>query len=702
LESTEGLETIPIEIRNQGTKSIAQYILDLRKSQTSNPLYRTKLMVVGYENVGKTTILDCLFPMEDIGETKGILQKTEYLIELQGKHFRKYKSKELDKIDREIIVENKQWNVEKIKETGLELIPLDNNNQKKMDINFKDEETRDKWFERLKRVILNSATHGIEIHNQVLRNQKKLKIVGELVKNLHATNNQQKFASSIDVSIWDFAGQHDYYNNHHYFLSTRSIFLVLWKMKDGKDGLKSLDFWFKSLSAHLQHNPTLTNGKPYFSILVVGTFLDDQNVDKSEESNKSRVQEIEEIARTNGIHYPIQIYEVSCSTLKNIDELKQSIYSTALTHGYMGEKLPIGYLKIKKSIEELRDQEKFKNLPIISLQELIEVCQTNSEKDLSFEFEFNEDFVKRGLNLLNQWGTCVYFDEPKELSDYVVLKPEFLTKEIMGKLFSPDLSKHLKDGILSHSNLKLFWKDYMDKAEILMTLMEKFEVCFKLKEDEGKPFEDQRSLIVSRLPENEPNDLSNYWPITIPRGEIEIERIFSCNQVPSEMASRLLVRFHKKIVDNIIWRRGILLKHVGNQNENVLCLLEVKMEENLFEIKIRGKERNECLEMMKYVYEEVKIVSGNYGGVKWKECVRSPHCSKGLIDLDSIEKDCKLDLTNRKLICPITHFPIYGEELLFKTGLLDTLENQENIGIIFFFFFLIIKIINLLLLLFLF
>jgi len=56
LESTEGLEIIPIEIRNQGTKSIVQYILDLCKSPNSNPLYRTKLMAVGFENVGKTTI----------------------------------------------------------------------------------------------------------------------------------------------------------------------------------------------------------------------------------------------------------------------------------------------------------------------------------------------------------------------------------------------------------------------------------------------------------------------------------------------------------------------------------------------------------------------------------------------------------------------------------------------------------------------
>jgi len=662
-------------------------------------------MVVGYENVGKTTILDCLFPIQDIVEAKKkrSLGKKECLIELQGKYFRKYKSKEFNKDYKEIILENKQWNVEKIKETGLELIPVTDKNEKKREIYFKDQQTRDKWIERLKRVTLNAATHGIEIQDQILQsqNQNKSIISGKLSKifrnsslrasslrslsfrsSLNSSSDQQNLTPNIDVSIWDFAGQHEYYHNHHYFLSIRSIFLVLWKMKEeknGKNGLEGLKFWFKSLSSHLPHDSTsLTNGKPYFSIIVVGTFLDDENVDKSEESKILRAQKIQEIAKSNGIDYSIQIYEVDCSTLKNIDELKQGIYETAFNHGYMGEKLPIGYLKMKNSIEELRDQDKFKNLPIIEIQELIDYNKTNST------FEFDDEFVKRGLKLLHEWGTCIYFDEPKELSNYVVLKPEFLAREVMGKLFKPDLRKNFKDGILNHSDLNIFWLSYMEKAEMLMTLMEKFEICFKLKEDEGKPFYDQRSLITSYLPEDKPNILSNYWPPTIPRGEIEIERIFSFNHVPSEMVSRLLVRVHEKIMNNMIWRRGVLLKY--SKNESILCLLEVKMEENLFEIRIRGKDRNGCLEMMKYIYEEVKIVSGNYGGVKWKECVRSPHFSKGLVDLDDIHQDCKLNLTDRKLICPITHFPIFAEGLLFKTGLLDSLNNQDNIGTSFSFF----------------
>jgi len=760
LESTEGLEIIPIEILKDGTESIIQYMLDLYKSSnskpdtntnsntnanansdsdsnpnispntnqnsnldskptsnpkpisTSDPLYRTKLMVVGYENVGKTTILDCLFPIIDLGEKKKIFQKTKYAIELQGNHLRKYKSKELDKIDKEIILENGQWKIQKIRETGLELIPKNVKNQKKIEIYFTDEEIRDKWIERLKRVILNVATHGIEIQDQILQNQNqnKLKTVGELIKNLHSSNDQQNLIPNIDVSIWDFAGQHDYYNNHHYFLSTRTVFLVLWKMKNGKDGkdekvgLEGLNFWFKSLSSHLQHDLTFTNGKPYFSIIVVGTFLDDQNVDKSEVSKKFREQKILEIAKSNGIDYPIEIYEVSCSALENISGLKQDIYKIALTHGYMGEKLPIGYLNIKNSIEKLRKNYQEKEIPIIEIQELIKDCKTNST------FEFEDDFVKRGLKLLHLWGTCIYFDNPMELSNSVVLKPEFLTKEVMGKLFDPTLKIKYKNGILKHSDLKLFWPEYLEKAEMLMTLMEKFEICFKLKEDEGKPFYDQRSLIVSYLPENKPNDLSIYWPNELSNKNEEIERTIIFNMIPKEMVSRLFVCLQHKIEDQCIWRYGMAF--ISKENKNIRAFVTAATElidqngiertnsnsnnqkseqielknndqfkiKNQIIIKVRGENLKDRKEIMDNIVEEIWKCSKKYPGVVCYQMTSSPFdsSSNGLIQLS----DCLLEITKPKekqgILCPTTKKMINPIELLLKSGMIYQSEIIEE------------------------
>jgi len=361
LESTEGLEIIPIEIRNQGTKSIVQYILDLCQSPKSKPLYRTKLMVVGFENVGKTTILDCLFPIIDLGETKGIFNflNTEYLFELQGKYLRKYKPNELDKDYEKFILENKQWNVQEIKETELELISLNDKNQKKIEIYFKDKEIRDKWIERLKRVILNCATHGIEVNKHIwnysifsqYQNQNL-----EAKQNRNGNGNEEKKDKDeqVEYSTWDFAGQNDYYNTHHYFLSNRSIFLVLYRMDKGIKGLESLDFWLKSLSSHLNQNYCDQKGKPFYSIIIIGTFLDSKLVSNDDHIKDTRKRRVEELYNENGLKSPPFYFEVSCSTLENIEELREIIFNISLSHSYMGENVPIGYLFIEKSIYELR------------------------------------------------------------------------------------------------------------------------------------------------------------------------------------------------------------------------------------------------------------------------------------------------------------------------------------------------------------
>jgi len=75
LESFEGLGIIPIDILQQGTKKIVGFMLDLYRSPDADPLYRCELMVVGFAEIGKTSLLDCLFPL-----TGQLFQREETII----------------------------------------------------------------------------------------------------------------------------------------------------------------------------------------------------------------------------------------------------------------------------------------------------------------------------------------------------------------------------------------------------------------------------------------------------------------------------------------------------------------------------------------------------------------------------------------------------------------------------------------------
>jgi len=100
-----------------------------------------------------------------------------------------------------------------------------------------------------------------------------------------------------------------YYNNHHHFLSARSIFPVVWKVTEQDDaqlGLNGLEFWLKSLKAHLPVAtlppvivvyPSITTpdavtiAKPLYTIIIVGTHID-HLPGNSEESRASRAKKV--------------------------------------------------------------------------------------------------------------------------------------------------------------------------------------------------------------------------------------------------------------------------------------------------------------------------------------------------------------------------------------------------------------------------
>ena len=67
---------------------------------------------------------------------------------------------------------------------------------------------------RQSRCLKNTRTHGIEIAHQIV----------------YHPIAKQAIQQQGHLSVWDFAGQHEYYNNHHYFLQSRSIFPILSKV----------------------------------------------------------------------------------------------------------------------------------------------------------------------------------------------------------------------------------------------------------------------------------------------------------------------------------------------------------------------------------------------------------------------------------------------------------------------------------------
>ena len=78
------------------------------------------------------------------------------------------------------------------------------------------------------------------------------------------TRNQNQNFGPVVFRTWDFGGQQEYYTTHQYFLSRRSLYLVLWKITDGEKGINEIQQWLINIQARAPNSP----------VIIVGTHHD--------------------------------------------------------------------------------------------------------------------------------------------------------------------------------------------------------------------------------------------------------------------------------------------------------------------------------------------------------------------------------------------------------------------------------------------
>ena len=140
----------------------AKYILNLIKSKNAKPLYRTKLMVVGDANVGKTTLIDSLFNLSSVIEKKRRMLPgyNQHQISLLGKRLIEY----TDSKEKKEYSINDKCKVE-LQSNDHIFLTIDEKD-KEILLKFPSEKERNIWYQRLKRAVRNEATHGIDVSRQ--------------------------------------------------------------------------------------------------------------------------------------------------------------------------------------------------------------------------------------------------------------------------------------------------------------------------------------------------------------------------------------------------------------------------------------------------------------------------------------------------------------------------------------------------------
>lgn len=504
-ESQENGTALPTEILQMDQHSIEIYKEALKAGIECD--YTIRLMVVGAQGVGKTSLINLLMKLglelEEIESTNGI-----------DVHIRRSA----------VNVHNGKWILDK--EDVMKLINHDVRLGKVVVASYKDtkedsnvepyqdletdggvkENAKTKSSLQVGECGISKGTEGIteSVYNPEeavsgVKEDHDAKIKENLLKVIDA----MKMGGSEDtyglISVWDFGGDFIFYTTHQTFLSTRGIYLVVVditktlfdEFKDGDcyvdiSGLKYLKmgeyvvFWLNSIHTYAGNNQ---DGVP--PVILVATHLDKIQGDKV-----SKKEELFDKVRNCLMENGMSLYDhlddddFGVDNTKSADDpdlerLRQKIFEVAKTQKYWGEEKPASWIAFEKILIDKQNN----GIKMLSFEEV---------KELSKGLEsgvMDHDQLDVFLKFQHAIGNLIYFSD---LNEYVVLDPKWLiyafrcliTHEKFNKkmpfAIRAKWCKFSKTAELKREVIDALWNEIDENhREHLLGLMDKLDIIAK-------------------------------------------------------------------------------------------------------------------------------------------------------------------------------------------------------------------------------
>ena len=356
--------------------------------------------------------------------------------------------------------------------------------------------------------------------------------------------------SPIHINIWDFGGQEIMHATHQFFLTKRSLYLLILDARLTQEENR-VEYWLKMIQSFGGESP----------VLLVGNKVDQHPLDIDRHGLQKKYPNL------------LGILEVSAATGKGMTKLKAAIRTRINNLPHINEALPEAWFNIKAALEELGRASDF-----ITQDKYSEVCVTSS---------VNDELSQRTLiGFLHDLGVVLHFQDDPRLEALGILNPQWVTNGVYKILNAETLFRN--QGVLDISLLNdiLNLPGYpRDKRLFLVDMMKKFELCYNLSDE-------HTFLIPDLLPKDQPQ-----FPFAgIPAF------VYTYPVLPSSVMTRFIVRMNQKISAGVVWRSGVLLKMGRNQ-----ALVQADFEDRKLTISIAGAEhtRRDALSAIRYELDEI-------------------------------------------------------------------------------------------------
>ena len=360
----------------------------------------------------------------------------------------------------------------------------------------------------------------------------------------------QWLLGEIKLNIWDFGGQEIMHATHQFFLTKRSLYVLVIDTRNNQDQ-NHIEYWLKIIQSFGSASP----------VLIVGNKIDQHPLDIDRTGLQKKYPNI------------VGILETSAATGAGIEALKAAIAEQVNNLPHVRDLLPETWFTVKTRLEGLGRESNF-----ITHDIYLELCAENEVSD--------ETSQRTLIGFLHDLGVVLHFQDDPRLEALGILNPQWVTNGVYKILNSHTLFQN--KGVLTTSMLDeiLNLPEYpRGKRLFIVDMMKKFELCYDIEPD--KTF-----LVPDLLPKDQPDLKFN----GVPAFE------YAYPVLPSSVITRFIVRMNQKIDDGFVWRTGVVLK-IG---ENT-ALVKADIEDRKVTIAIDGLEhtRRDALSAIRYQLDEI-------------------------------------------------------------------------------------------------
>ena len=334
--------------------------------------------------------------------------------------------------------------------------------------------------------------------------------------------------AQVRTRVWDFGGQEILYSTHQFFLTERSLYLLVLEPRTGL-AQRDAEYWLKLIETQAGSSP----------VIVALNW------------SHGRRWRVDEVKLRRKFPFIVDIIATDALMGDGIQELRRAILKT------IEERMPDVWLSFPKRWREIKNAVASMPNNYLTYREYTSLCARFGEERPDAQADL--------AGILHALGLALYFGKDPRLHDTRVLNPGWVTGGVYAVIRSPSVAQN--DGQLSAADMPrvlreaqeqkvIKAKDYPPKTHgFILELMRAFQLCYASEEEEGKP---TRYLVPELLPEFEP-EMKEPWE------KAPVRLRYRYDVLPPGLLPRFIVRTHALNEGAPHWRHGVVLRHANAQ-----------------------------------------------------------------------------------------------------------------------------------------